>query len=598
MRLQGLVRTVVLLGTVNLLGPLAVATGQHYQMGLPLPNDPAPNGLWFDAGCGGAGGQPATVSVSPMLHPGQVSTIRIDNLPTNTPAMLLVGTSAKNWLGVPLPIALGVAGLPGCNLSVAPEVALLFVSGSGAAQAAWMVPNLPAFAGQPMFFQSMFKQVGLNPTGIGASRGYATRIAPSATPVALRSSVVQHGITFQFAQPVPTGQFANGDWFVVGAAAVVGMLPACAVQSGRVVHGAMVNPDPSTQHQGYDSTLFDPQFYSNARNAAWNVSASNPLLLQPNQSLIKAISNTDPSLLPILQTCAVLTVLDTVPPQGSFRPPYAGTDHTVRYDLEMIDWQQLQQLAPAPGMPMVAATIPTFVRPWLDHAPGWATRYMHPIDNMPDYGRDFATKYNEAALMCNTNLPMADKQALAMHLVQIGIDFFGNKQGGAFWEGLGGHGSGRKLPILFAGALLGDRDMLAVGINYPSTRQLNGTFTTHFGEDCQTFYVQQTSSTEINWGFGGYSTSHLGMPEFGFSHAHYPDNDVVGWTTNSYRLCCTANAWNGAVLCARIMGLSDEWSHPALFDYTDRYMQTEPPGWTRAWSTWSGDMWDLYRPQF
>src|SRR5690606_1602788 len=108
----------------------------------------------------------------------------------------------------------------------------------------------------------------------------------------------------------------------------------------------------------------------------------------------------------------------------------------------------------------------------------------------------------------------------------------------------------------------------------------------------------QTSSTEINWGFGGYTATHLGMPEFGFSHVHYPDNDVVGWATNSYRLCCTANAWVGAVLCARIMGLRDAWHHPALFDYMDRYMQIESGGWTRSWSPWCGDMWDLYRSQY
>jgi hypothetical protein len=37
----------------------------------------------------------------------------------------------------------------------------------------------------------------------------------------------------------------------------------------------------------------------------------------------------------------------------------------------------------------------------------------------------------------------------------------------------------------------------------------------------------------------------------------------------------------------------DEWNHPALFDYMDRYAQIEPPGWTRSWSPWCGDMWDL-----
>ena len=223
---------------------------------------------------------------------------------------------------------------------------------------------------------------------------------------------------------------------------------------------------------------------------------------------------------------------------------------------------------------------------------------MHPIDNMPDYGRDIASLYNEAALMCNTDLPLGEKQMLAIPLVQIGIDFWGNVQGGAFWEGVGGHGSGRKFPILFAGALLGDSQMLAIGTTHPSERQLDGSYTAQFGEDCQTFYVEQTDVNEVNWGFGGYGSTHLGMPEFGFSHVHYPDNDDVAWASNSYRLCCTANAWIGAVLGSHIMGLVDEWNHPALFDYTDRYNSIQLSGWTRSWSPWVGRMWDLHRQNY
>ena len=131
-----------------------------------------------------------------------------------------------------------------------------------------------------------------------------------------------------------------------------------------------------------------------------------------------------------------------------------------------------------------------------------------------------------------------------------------------------------------------------------SVRNLNGTFVTHFGEDCQTFFVEQTSATQINWGYGGYTSADINTPEFGFSHVHAPQNDQAGWNADSYRRCCTANAWVGGVLCARMMGLVDNWAHPALFQYQDRYMQTEPAGWTRSWSTWVGAMWDMHRASF
>ncbi|HEB53689.1 MAG TPA: hypothetical protein ENI87_10595 [bacterium] len=570
---------------------------QHHTFGLAQPVDLVANGAWYGAGCGG-NGQPVTITATPGMRPGMVSRLRIEHLPPGQTALLLLGSSAQDWWGTPLPLALGGLGMNGCELLVAAEMPVVYGTGSGTAVADIRVPALPQLAAQPLFVQTMFHQPSANAAGVGMSRGYATRIAPFATPTSSTMSISQHGITFTFAAPVEAGRFVNGDWFVVGPVTITAMSPPSALVNGRVVHGAMVDPDPSTQNQGYDSTLFDPQHYSHGRNAAWGLSPQNPLVLPPNHSLIKAISNFDPAHLPALKTCSVLTVLDSVPPEGSFRPAYAGSEHAVRYDVQMIDWQRLLSLTPAPGMPNLATAPARFERPWLDHAPGWATRYLHPVDNMPDYGRDLASDYNEAVLMCHTDAPLAAKQALAVHLVQIGIDFFGNVEGGAFWEGVGGHGSGRKLPILFAGALLGDHRMLAVGADYPSGRNLDGTYTMHFGEDCQTFYVEETAPGVINWGFGGYQTQHLGMPEFGFSHTHYPDQDVLGWTTNSYRLCCTANAWIGAVLAARMMDLVDAWQHPALFDYTDRYATTEPPGWTRTWSPWVGGMWDLYRPQF
>ena len=565
---------------------------QHYMLTLP-----APHGRWFGDGCAAGHGDTPTVWAEPALLPGRTSTLHVAHLPPQAWAMLLFGASADAWGATALPLSLAPIGAPGCSLMVAPDAQLAFPTGGGGWSAPLTVPLQPALAAQRLFVQPLFHQPH-NALGLGLGRGYATRIGGMPTPTSMRSSISQHGITFQFAQPVEAGQFVNGDWFVVGPVTLTGMSPPSVAQNGRVMHGAMVDPDPSSQAQGYDSTLFDPGSYSNARNFAWYLSPQNPRQLQPNQTLIKAVSNLDPNLQPALDTCAILTVVDVVPPEGSFRPAYAGADHAVRHDVHQIDWGVLRSLAAAPGMPDLAATIAQFERPWLDHAPGWATRFLHPVQNMPDYGRDLAAAYNEAALMCHTAGDLALRQQLAIRLVQIGIDFHGNVEGGAFWAGVGGHGSGRKLPILFAGALLGDVDMLRVGVDYVSGRNLDGSWATFFGEDCQTFYVQQTGPSEINWGHGGYQGSHLGMPEFGFSHTHYPENDDATWTGNSYRQCCTANGWIGAVLCARIMGLVDAWNHPALFDYTDRYAALEPAGWTRSWSPWVGAMWDLYRPQF
>lgn len=554
----------------------------------------------FGNSCGGSGGAPA-VTVTPAMRPGFVSTLQVSNLTANSAAMLLLGASKTSWLGTPLPMSFASLGMPGCELLVSPDQSLAFATGNGNPAASFVVPLTPSLAGNWLHWQVMFVQPGLNAANMGLSRGLSTRIAPLPTPTSLVSSITQYGITFQFAAPVAAGQFVNGDWFIVGPATLTGMTPPCVTVNGRVLNGAMINPDASTRAHGYDKGLYGPgneALYVPALNVALNLSPSQPRQLQPNQSLIKVISNQNTALVPHIETCAVLTVLAQTPPQGSFRPPYSGTDHEVRYDEQMIDWSRLANLAPATGMPDVAASTAQFQRCWLDHAPGWPSRFMHPVLNMPDYGRDFTSVYNEATLLANVNLPMVEKRPLVAKLVQIGIDFFGNVENGCYWEGVGGHGSGRKLPILFAGALLHDADMLDVGHDYPSVRNLNGTYTTHFGEDCQTFYVQQTSSSQINWGYGGYIGSDIGIPEFGFSHVHSPNSDDKTWQGDPYRRCCTANAWIGGVLCARMMGLVDEWDHPALFDYMDRFTTTEPAGWTRSWSAWCGRMWDLYRPQY
>ena len=174
-------------------------------------------------------------------------------------------------------------------------------------------------------------------------------------------------------------------------------------------------------------------------------------------------------------------------------------------------------------------------------------------------------------------------------MTQLGIDIFGIvKNGGHFLAG-NGSGSGRKFPLLLAGAVLHDDELLRCA----SENKLL------FGEDAQTFYVRQTSEGEWNYGHGGYGPADVGLPEWGNRHAHDTSLDRKAWTADPYRRCCTANVWHGYVLATRIMDLRDAWDHPALFDYVDRYMQIETEGhWMRGWNSFSERMWDRYRADF
>jgi hypothetical protein len=553
------------------------------------------------ASCGGGGGQGASSEVD--TTPPTAGTVA-DGLGSDVDTQTSTTTVAANWTG--------------------------FADDSGSiASYAWAIGTTPGGTelagwtnvGPATQATNTSLALGVDTTCFVAVRAYdgADNQSPPAisdgvtvtaggggpAPGTLALSVTQWGISWRFAEQERVGQFANGDWWVLGPVSVVEISPPCQTVAGRVINGSMVNPAPTGVH-GYDSTLFTPyqdQRYQGSLNVAIGVSAATPLVLQPSTSLISVISQmTTPAngSFSQLATAAVLTVLGTQPPADAFRPAYTGTDKTIRHRESDLDYGTLGTLAPVGTPPALAATADKFARVWLDHTPGWVSRYMHPVENMPDYGRDFTSLYGTGALLLQCNYSPAQKRDLLVRLVQIGIDHWGNVANGCLWEGVGGQGSGRKFPILLAGTVLHDPTMSAIGATHPSGYYGPGHANnrSQFGEDCQTFYVQQTSLGVYNWGYGGYTGAYLNLPEWGNNHTTWPTNDQSSWMQDPYRRCCTANAWVGQTLAARIMTLQAAWAHPSYFDYMDRFMQTEAPGqWTRCWDVWQEAMWNTYRPQ-
>jgi hypothetical protein len=251
------------------------------------------------------------------------------------------------------------------------------------------------------------------------------------------------------------------------------------------------------------------------------------------------------------------------------------------------------------GTPSLAEVERYFERPWIDHVPNWLGGYHHPTDNMPDYGREIATEVGIGALMLNLDFTPQEKETLLIRYVQLGLDLYGIVSNGGEdnWPPNGGHSSGRKWPIVFAGIMLGDNAMQHIGPG-------DGSGTVMFGEDGQTFYVTQadidrTHDPDLRGCYlEEYQTSDLDLPEWGIVHSHDPEADNKAWCA-VYRQCCTANAWAGFVLAAHIMNAKALWDHAALFDYQDRYMALEAPGdWTRCWDAFTEAMWDTYRGDY
>lgn len=414
----------------------------------------------------------------------------------------------------------------------------------------------------------------------------------SAPGLGAATSLTQNGITWRFAEDRAAGTFCNGEFWVKGPVTVIGIsnvlhAPGFTPKPGQ--DGSMVNPG-TTAKQGYDATL---ESYDSALNAGLPhgqpVSTSNPLMLEPGQSLISMVSwlyrsadDTEPGCprfnggtkapRPATRSAAILTCLAEAPAEGSFRPAYCGTDKRIKYRQSDLKLDRLKNLAPVAPLPEVAKVERSMSRTWIDHAHEYLGAMIHPSEHMPDYGRDMTHRMNEAALLLlldfNALPGKPKKDKILINLVQYGIDQAGIADNGGGWPANGGHNMGRKWPILFAGIMLDDARLKAVG-----------QWKTRFQEDEQTFYV---SEKEVAMTHGpqwkpdprapklAYEQEHLGLPEWGIRHAERPqaDNRDLGATYRSIN----GAVYPGFVLAALLLGQQQAWNHDALFDYTARYM--------------------------
>ncbi len=432
--------------------------------------------------------------------------------------------------------------------------------------------------------------------------------APASGETATTASISQHGITWQFAEAVEYGQYANGDYWVVGPVDVVAIDPPTRTHQDRTVNGSMINPSPRDgSATGYGETR--DTGYDEAKNVARDVSRDRPLRVEPHSSLVSTISTDEANARPGIETAAVLTVVDQPPPENAFRPPYSGRDKTSHWTTDDLRYDLLPRLEPVEQTPEIAQMADRFERVWLDHVPGWTGRAIHPVTSMPSYGRDMASRLGQGSLMLLLDFPDEQKRDLLVNLVQIGIDFYGIVEDGGErnWVPNGGHAQGRKWPILFAGTMLDDEDMANIGQRED----------VYFGEDAQTFYVseRQVQRTDLHVMdpshndyveryADGYTEAMLGMPEWGIRHATDPRRDTPN-PGRRYRKCCTAASWHGHVLAARLMGLKQAWNHDALFDYSDRYLgllheegwpELNPQGRNEFTDTgFTRQMWRAYR---
>jgi alpha-tubulin suppressor-like RCC1 family protein len=430
------------------------------------------------------------------------------------------------------------------------------------------------------------------------------------------------------------GTYANGDYWVIGPVNIIGITPASVNAGGRIINGSMINPIPGGP-QGYDSEAAN---WVPSLNIGMGVSPDSPLHIDvsdhPVKSLVSTISTAvvpDKVSEPRVQSASVLTIVAAAPSADAFRPPYCGSDKFAEIRKAHIDWNCLGELPPVIGTPPLSESEAAFERVWLDHGANYPGEVMHPVDNMPWYGREMSRAVSIAALQLNLDYPQAVKETLLVRFLQYGIDVSGViacPEAQSIWTGNGGITNGRKLAGAFAARVFNHPAMIAqhaksgkylyevsgYGPGNPPPDYI------HFGnEDDQVFYVSQTDVDATNspeWHPSDseaypYTAADIGLPEWGIRHAADPWYSNYWWLT-AYRDVsgCTMP---GTALAAHIMGIKAIWNNPAFFDYCDRYMamisnETEyaDKGW--QWGTNGIDlykssrfvwnMWQAYRDRY
>lgn len=421
------------------------------------------------------------------------------------------------------------------------------------------------------------------------------------------TSVSQYGITWTFDSDKQVGQFANGDWWVVGPVRITSITPKDTDETDTFMrwngsgfepapvdmHGSMLGPTTANDWpvHGFDSRVDDLGYYRDL-----NIARQLPYVVPIHNSVISSISRiqySSPAHEPQIDVQAVLTVLSAAPPSGSFRPPFLGADKTIKWNKSQIDYSKLKRLAVLAGSATPSSLAGSFQKTMFNLGNQYKQNYLLGYQNTPyagkNYGREISSAVGLAAITLNLDYSDAEKEALTVNLVQHGLDIYGGVLAGQKFYANGGQAGGRKLPMVLAGMLLNDANIKARcnAAAYPDT----------FAEDAQHFYVSQNDIDTPRWvdpenrPIEAYTQAMLGMPEWGADSIYQPTHSGSNW--NVYYRSVACPPYVGNALACMLMGIRDVWGRPAFFDYyAKRYVPTERNNGTI--DTYVLKVWDAY----
>jgi hypothetical protein len=403
------------------------------------------------------------------------------------------------------------------------------------------------------------------------------------------TSVSHFGITWTFSEDRPTGTFANGEPWVVGPVTITNINPNPSQSpAGHVWNGSMKNPTANRKN-GFDSRAdlsyitvdeADKINYS----AALNLALSFPFALVAGDVLVSAKSRIPPAYDYSMwfQTICALTVLVEAPPEGSFRPSFFGTDRTVKWNVNQLNWSVLKNYPAPPSTPSresILSKLPAL--PWFEWGRDWNGSMFQPFDNTATngshYGRDIGIKFGEVGLWLNTNQTLENKKAVAIQMVQCGLDIYAYLKNGGGFRADGGHKCGRKLPLVFAAMMLNDAQLKEVAGNPVFFQEDQQTWIVTDADVGRVVYTPVIGDSWYGREFLQYRQEDVGMAEWGIGHLLSPINDNRSWSA-TYRTV-VLNGMMGSWLAAKMMEAQSVWNHPAAFGYLERVLASTTPYW-------------------
>ena len=447
----------------------------------------------------------------------------------------------------------------------------------------------------------------------------------------LRSSIQVGGITYSFAQPTLSGQYAGGRWWVRSPVTITAISPNSVRSGDRWMHGVEVNwghdqgatdndrqGADSEPHRRSDGTATANTIpYQHDRNRDPAIRGAMIFNSGQEGSVVKWRS--DPSAPGTrrykISEIQVLTVVASAPPAGALYPGYASSRAKVT---GLTDGDVNLALLPnhafptAQGIPSTYQQVLAKARRVYQH--GNLRAFKQNINVWPEQQYTYSVETSEILLWLLSNwINASQKKALALAFIENGFDIYERIKSGAKYEL-----SGRLAPITFAAIMLNHADMLA-HIDYTNTDVHRAGYKARtdqtppwplagplFQEFLQIRYVDQwrinnPPNARVNNSHPfplPYPQSMLGRPEWGIEAWTRPSTDDY-WLGGTYRSNNSGHQWQTGLGLQLLPGARQAIKHPAFFDYLDylknrMWQRPDREGPNRP-QPWFKPIWDAFR---